>query len=131
MHEAKKDDTGKLRYDLIPWYPMQELARVYTIGANKYGDYNWRKGMKWGRIVGALFRHFWAWIRGEVYDLADGQHHLASVLWCAVTLMEYERLKLGENDLMRSNSQEVQVATEEVPNSVRPYVFVSLGDINT
>jgi hypothetical protein len=38
--EGLKFDEGKLRFDLIPIYPLEELARVYTIGAKKYGDYN-------------------------------------------------------------------------------------------
>ena len=93
-----KHDDGKLRYDLIPAYPLDELARVYTIGAKKYGDHNWLKGMLWGRIFAAMMRHAWAWWRGETHDPVDGQHHLSSVAWCAFTLMEYERSKLGEDD---------------------------------
>lgn len=89
--QGRKDDTGKLRYDLIPPNPLAELARVYTIGANKYDDRNWEKGIKWGRIFGAMMRHAWAYWRGERDDPKDGQHHLASVAWCAFALMEYEK----------------------------------------
>ncbi len=95
---ARKDDTGKLRFDLIPVYPLQEIARVYTIGANKYADRNWEKGMSWGRIFAAMMRHGWAWWSGETHDPTDGQHHLASVAWCAMALMEYEKKKLGTDD---------------------------------
>lgn len=89
MLEGKKWDEGKLRYDLIPAYPMEEVARVYTIGT-KYGDWNWLKGIKYSRIIGAMFRHFYAWIRGEQRCPIDGQHHLSSVIWGAMTLMQYE-----------------------------------------
>jgi hypothetical protein len=99
-----KHDTDKNRYDLIPAYALDELARVYTIGAKKYGDHNWRKGMLWGRVFGAMMRHAWAWWRGEAYDPVDGQCHLSSVAWCAFTLMEYERFKLGEDDRQNSTS---------------------------
>lgn len=87
--EGVKDDGDKLRYDLIPPAPMDEIAKVFTIGAKKYEDRNWEKGLKWGRIFGALMRHAWAYWRGETHD-PDGQHHLASVAWCAMVLMEYE-----------------------------------------
>lgn len=87
---GKKNDTGKLRMDLIPGYPLMRLAEVYTIGAAKYADDNWRSGISYKRIFAALMRHAWKWFMGETHDPQDGQHHLSSVAWCAFTLMEYE-----------------------------------------
>lgn len=89
-NEGKKFDSEKIRFDLIPVGPMQELARVYTIGAAKYGVRNWEKGLCWGRVFAAMQRHAWAWWQGEKLDQVDGQHHLAAVAWCALALMEYE-----------------------------------------
>ena len=54
--------------------------------------------MKWGRVFAAMLRHAWAFWRGESHDPVDGQHHLASVAWCAAALYEYERRKIGEDD---------------------------------
>ena len=93
-----KHDDGKLRYELIPPDALAALAYVYTIGAKKYDDWNWRKGMSWSRVYGALMRHLIAWQQGETYDRDDGQEHLAAVAWCAFTLMEYERLEVGTDD---------------------------------
>jgi len=98
MSEGKKNDEGKLRYDLIPPAPLEALAAVYTLGAKKYGAHNWRKGLAWSRVYAALMRHLQAWWQGETHAADDGQHHLASVLWCAMTLMEYERMVAGEDD---------------------------------
>lgn len=91
LMEAKKNDTGRLRFDLFPVRPLESVAEVFTIGAKKYEDRNWEKGLKWGRVFAALMRHAWKWWRGEQLDAEDGQHHLASVVWCALVLMEYER----------------------------------------
>jgi hypothetical protein len=88
--EGVKDDSQKIRLDLIPVVPLFLLGDVYTRGAKKYADHNWRKGIKWSRIFAALLRHAWKWFNGEKCDPEDGQHHLASVAWCAFTLMEYE-----------------------------------------
>jgi hypothetical protein len=85
---ARKDDEGKLRYDLIPGFPLRELARVYTMGAKKYDGWNWAKGMAFSRIFAAMMRHAWKWWMGEEFD-PDGQHHLDSVAWCAFTLREF------------------------------------------
>jgi hypothetical protein len=97
MSGGRKDDgrdgTGKPkeRYDLIPTDPLRKLAEVYTLGAKKYEDRNWERGMEWGRLYAALQRHANAWWGGEQRDPNDGQHHLASVTFCAFALMEFER----------------------------------------
>lgn len=85
-----KYDENKVRFDLLPPGPMFEVAKVYTIGAKKYADRNWELGIQWGRVFAAMMRHAWNWWRGERHDPQDGQHHLASVVWCALALMEYE-----------------------------------------
>lgn len=95
---GRKDDVGKLRFDLIPAHALEELARVYTIGAAKYADRNWEKGLAFGRVFAAMMRHAWAWWRGERSDPVDGQHHLSSVAWCAFALMEFERTRPGFDD---------------------------------
>lgn len=94
---VKFDGDGKIRFELIPVYPLYELALVYTIGAIKYSANNWRLGMEWMRIVGAMLRHITLWVGGQSRD-PDGQHHLASVAWCAFTLMEYENSGEGDDD---------------------------------
>ena len=99
--KATKHDKNKLRYDLIPWFGEQELARVFTIGAKKYGDNNWRGGFAFSRIIGAAKRHLAAFIRGEKYDPEDGQLHLSSLAWCAYILMEFEEFSLGTDDRIK------------------------------
>ncbi len=88
---GRKYDTNKLRYDLIPVIPWGEVASVYTMGAKKYTDRNWEHGITWSRIYGALQRHANAYWGGETHCSIDKQHHLSSVVWCALTLMEFER----------------------------------------
>lgn len=96
---GKKFDDGKARFDLVPPIPIEELAKLYSIGASKYGERNWESGMQWGRIFAAMLRHAFAWARGERIDPVDGQAHLISVVWNAITLYEYERRKLGKDDI--------------------------------
>lgn len=98
---GRKDDSAKLRYDLIPSWPLHELARVFTIGARKYADRNWEQGIAFGRIFAAMMRHSWAWWAGEREDPEDGQHHLSSVAWCALALMELENTHPELDDRVR------------------------------
>jgi Domain of unknown function (DUF5664) len=90
LKEGIKFDKDKLRVDLIPVLGLLRQADVYTRGAKKYSDHNWRFGMNWSRIIGAMIRHALWFAAGEQLDPSDGQHHLSSVAWCANTLMEYE-----------------------------------------
>lgn len=98
LDKAIKNDTGKLRFDLLPPEALEAVAEVYTIGAKKYADRNWEKGLSWGRVFAALMRHAWAWMRGETFDQVDGQRHMASVAWCALALLTYEIRKTGVDD---------------------------------
>lgn len=98
LSEGTKFDVGKPRYDLIPSEPLEALANLYGIGAKKYAERNWEKGMTWGRVFRALCSHTWKWWRGETYDKEDGQHHLIAVAWCAFALYTYEMRKIGTDD---------------------------------
>ena len=39
---GRKDDLGKLRWDLLPIEQIEQVVAVLTHGAIKYGDYNWQ-----------------------------------------------------------------------------------------
>jgi len=96
--EAARFDEGKNRFDLLPGYPLDQLAQVYTYGTIKYDDDNWWKGMPWKKVIGPLWRHFIKWLRGEKYDDESGLHHLAHVAWQCFALIEYERHKIGRDN---------------------------------
>ena len=102
--EGRKDDQNKLRYDLIPVYPLSRVAQVYTIGARKYENRNWELGLSYSRVYAAMQRHAQAYWGGETSDPVDGQHHLASVAWCALALMEYEQTHPELDDRPRKSS---------------------------
>lgn len=109
MAEGRKYDGGKLRYDLLPIRPLAEVVKVYTLGAKKYADRNWELGIEWSRVYGALQRHANAYWGGEVLDSELGTNHLASVIWCALALMEFEQTHPELDD------RKVQTAAPAVP----------------
>jgi hypothetical protein len=96
---AARFSEGKNRYDLIPEWPISELAKVYTYGCKKYDDDNWRKGLAWKKnVISPLKRHLSQWLRGEIRDEESNCHHLAMVMWQCCALMEYERCRIGQDD---------------------------------
>jgi len=95
---ALRYDAGKHRYDLIPHDALEELARVYTVGAAKYAERNWEKGMSWSRCFGSLMRHSWAFWRGETHDPETGCHHMAMAAWNCFALVSYDLRSAGKDD---------------------------------
>jgi hypothetical protein len=79
------------RYDLIPWEVMEEVARVYGVGAEKYAEHNWSRGYDWSLSYAALMRHLTQFWMGESYDKESECHHLASVIFHALALMYFEK----------------------------------------
>ena len=86
-----KNDTGKLRYDLICPEWEEGLADILTGapgvgGAGEYGDRNWELGLDVSRVYAALRRHIAAWIRGEDNDPKSGKSHLFHANACLMFL---------------------------------------------
>lgn len=77
VEKGKKFDDDKLRYELLPTRPLQEIVKVLTEGARKYGARNWEQGIEWSRVYGALQRHLMAFWEGEDRDPESGLSHLA------------------------------------------------------
>lgn len=79
-----KHDEGKRDWTLIPWEPMEEIARVMEFGAQKYESHSWQKVKPFSRYLSAAFRHLLAYMKGEQIDPESGLHHLAH---CAVNCL--------------------------------------------
>lgn len=88
---ALKFDSEKLRVDLLPAYSLEEIAKVLTFGAKKYDSWNWTKGFKWSRLIGAALRHLFAFMRGQDKDPESGLSHLAHLGCCVVFLLWHEK----------------------------------------
>lgn len=86
------------RYDLIPFEGLDEVARVYAYGANKYADHNWRRGYRWSLSSAAALRHISRWMQGEDRDDESGLHHLAHAAFHMLTLITYDALNKGTDD---------------------------------
>ena len=105
-------DADKVRHDLLPAHAINELAKVLTFGAKKYAPNNWRKGMKWSRIIGPLKRHMNALERGEDYDPETGLLHSAHVMCNAAFLTEYYKIFPQGDDRATLLSKQVRVGID-------------------
>ncbi len=86
--EFRKDDTGKLRYDLLPPRALHEVVKVLTHGAYTYGAYNWKKGFQdkekkketVDRFLAACYRHVESYRMGHEIDGDSDLHPLSHAI---------------------------------------------------
>lgn len=97
QHEAKKTDAGKKldgdknRLDLLSPYAIEQVGLVLTFGSKKYEARNWEKGIAYTRIIGAILRHTFAYLKGETYDKETGLSHMAHAMTEAMFLLHFEK----------------------------------------
>lgn len=96
--EGAKFDNGKLRMDLIPPEADRAMAQVLTMGAAKYGDRNWEKGLNWSRVLAALKRHLLDWEMRVDLDEESKLNHMKHVLWNAMALVTFIERGVGRDD---------------------------------
>jgi hypothetical protein len=82
-----KYDGEKVRMELLDAYAIEQLAAVLTFGAKKYAAHNWRLGIRNGRLIAALLRHVFAYLRGENNDPETGLSHIAHAMCCCMFIL--------------------------------------------
>ena len=76
---AMKFDQSKVRMELLDPSFTEGVAAVLTFGAQKYAAENWRKGLPFNKIIGAIHRHLAAIQKGEDVDPESGLLHIYHV----------------------------------------------------
>ena len=86
-----KYDTDKVRWELMPWSELEQVAKVMAYGAEKYDADNWKHlGGARPRYFAAALRHLFAWWRGETDDPESGLPHLAHAACNVLFLLWFE-----------------------------------------
>lgn len=108
LAQGHKDDSDKVRMDLIPPEVMFAYSTILTFGVKKYAARNWEKGMFYGRLFGALMRHMWAWWGGQgptstnfalgSFDEETKYSHLWHAQFCLGCLIAFEDRRMFQWD---------------------------------
>lgn len=93
-----KYDNNKPRMDLLDWTALEGVARVLTFGAQKYEANNWRKGLEYSRVMGAMLRHLAAIQRGEDIDPESGEPHIDHLGCCWMFLSNFMKTRPDLDD---------------------------------
>lgn len=88
--QTAKSDAGKLRPTLVPPSTIKAIAAVRQYGTDKYGDPdNWRK-VEVERYRDALYRHWLAYLSGEIVDPESGLPHMWHVMCNGAFIIELD-----------------------------------------
>jgi len=84
VRDAAED---KPRPDLISPYAQWRKGEWLRLGAIKYAERNWEKGIPFSRCVASMFRHLLQYMMGR-----KNEDHLAAIAVNAEFLMHYEEM---------------------------------------
>jgi hypothetical protein len=85
---AVRDSTeGKSRPDLISPFAMERLGKWLRLGAKKYSERNWEKGIPVSRCVASLYRHLLKFQQGQT-----DEDHIAAILCNAMFIAHTQEM---------------------------------------
>lgn len=104
--KALRYNSGKPKAQLPDPKCFMEEVKIHTMGAEKYDEFNWKKGQSFLEAIGSMKRHINKFEQGLNYD-DDWEenilskyglpHHLANIKWQADALL-YQFFWAREND---------------------------------
>lgn len=104
-----KHDTGKVPLEYLPTEALEEVSRVLGFGATKYEPWNWTKGIRYARIIGAILRHIFAYLRGVDKDPETGLSHMAHAACGCLFLLHYEKYSPHLDDRYKPSKHKASI----------------------
>jgi len=87
--EELERSSDQVRYDLVPMDDIAKVISIYSYGAKKYKDNNWKK-VDPERYFSAFMRHFNTIFTQSRIDEESGFLHLHHALWNILTLKWFQ-----------------------------------------
>lgn len=99
-NEAKKFDDNKPMWAAAPFLAFEEVVKVMTFGAKKYGCFNYLQngGLSFSRLFSAGLRHVADWWKGVEKDPESGLSPLSHACCCFLMALEYTQRGIGKDD---------------------------------
>lgn len=122
QESIKNDRTdNKVMMELLPFRELEEIARVYTAGAKKYGPNRWQNLPDgYQRYKGALLRHLTELEKGNDIDEDTGCMHAAQIAWNAIAMLHFKM-----NEMENKN---VMILSEEEKKDTHKSFFRNVGE---
>ena len=121
----REPSTNKGAYELISPFALERIAIWYELGARKYADRNWEKGIPFNRLIQSAIRHMIRWMKGD-----REEDHLAAVCWNVMAMMHFQETgqadELNNYPRYKRPAPEIQPTTAPKPAMERDYEIVAV-----
>lgn len=84
---VRSDAVEEFRYDLVSPIGLREVARACAEGAEKYGDWNWEKGMPVHDLLNHAIAHIYTFLAGD-----RSEPHLGHAAWNLLAAIHSDEL---------------------------------------
>lgn len=112
---ASHHDDGKIAYQYVLAMPgLEEVAKVGMVGAQEYGQWNYKAGGSYMRFLGSCSRHLIDFIMGFDKDKKSGLNPLAHLIFDCLMIMDWQLRKVGTDDRFKNN---IQDSSSNVPTA--------------
>lgn len=81
-------DDSKPRPDLRSPFAAERVGLWMGLGARKYSEHNWEKGIPFSRVLASLERHLMKFKQ----RIKDGEDHLAALVFNVEALIHFEEM---------------------------------------
>lgn len=105
--KAIRYNEGKPRWSLVDHESLEPMVRVLEFGEQKYGRWNWKKGLNKNEILESLYRHLIKLMAGEENDKETGLNHIGHIMSNAMFYSYFDRL---EKEKIALNKQQQEKA---------------------
>ena len=90
----RSKDADHARYDLIPRAALEAMTITLKKGADRYGEFNWKKGIPASDLMNHCLQHIYKWLDGD-----RSEEHIAHAMCNLAFLAHFETEKTkGEHD---------------------------------
>lgn len=121
-NKGKKFDEGKPRWSLLDYKVMTEVVKCLTVGAEKYGDENYKDVPK-KKYIDAHGRHMAAYLSGEMNDPDDGLSHIAHAIANLIFVGYHDNNTITEA-VERVNIKPINKKESIIPTDSRKEIIV-------
>jgi hypothetical protein len=84
---VRSDAVEEFRYDLVSPIGLREVARACAEGAEKYGAWNWEKGMPVHDLLNHAIAHIYQFLEGD-----RSEPHLGHAAWNLLAAIHSDKL---------------------------------------
>ena len=84
---VRDTSDDKMRPDLFSPFAEERVGNWLMLGARRYAERNWEKGMPFSRCWASLCRHKTKWQQGQ-----RDEDHLAAIIFNAMAIIHFEEM---------------------------------------